>query len=88
MRKPASQSTARSENWILVTAGSFDFPHLLLCHVCIRLLVARLVMDDTFRIDDEHRIGTAHRLPSVARAFLVSTPPIAALQIDVELRVD
>ena len=61
---------------------------LLLCHVSIRLLVARLVMDDTFRIDDEHRIGTAHRLPSVARAFPVSTPPIAALQVDVELLVD
>ena len=60
----------------------------LLFHVSIRLLVARLVMDDTFRIDDEHRIGMAHRLPSVARAFPVSTPPIAALQVDVELRVD
>ena len=42
-------------------------------------------MDDTFRIDGEHPIDW---LPSVARAFPVSTPPTAALQIDVELRVD
>ena len=42
-------------------------------------------MGDTFRIDGEHLID---KLPSVARAFPVSTPPIAALQIDVELRVD
>ena len=86
VRKPASPSTARPERWILVLAGSFGVRNLLfLCHVCTRLLVARLFMDDTFRIDGEHLID---RLPSVARAFLVSTPPTAALQIDVELRVD
>ena len=45
-------------------------------------------MDDAVRIDDEHRIGTAHKLPNVARAFPASTPPIAAGQVDVELRVD
>ena len=89
MRKQASPSTARAENWILVRAGSFGLPRLLLLsHVSIRLLVARLVMDDTVRIDDDHRIGAAHRLPSVARAFPVSTPPIAALHVAVELRVD
>ena len=42
-------------------------------------------MDDTDRIHGDHLID---RLPIVARAFLVSTPPTAALQIDVELRVD
>ena len=94
MRKPASPPTARAENCTLVRriaviAASFDLPRLLLLfHVSIRLLVARLVMDDTVRIDDDHRIGTAHRLPSVARAFPASTPPIAALQVDVALRVD
>ena len=88
MRKPASPPTARAENWILVRriaviAGSIGLPRLLLLfHASIRLLVARLVMDDTVRIDDEHK------LPNVARAFPVSTPPTAALQIDVELRVD
>ena len=41
-------------------------------------------MDDTFRIDGEHLID---KLPNVARAFPVSTPPIAALQVDVEQRV-
>ena len=85
MRKPASPSTARSENWILVLAGSLGVRNLLvLCHVCARLLVARLFMDNTFRIDGEHLID---RRPSVARAFPVSTPHTAALQIDVELRV-
>ena len=94
MRKPASPPTARAENWILVRrtaviAGSLGLPRLLLLfHARIRLLVARLVMDDTVRIDDDHRIGTAHRLSIVARAFPVSTPPIAAGQVDVELRVD
>ena len=94
MRKPASPPTTRAENWILVRrtaviAGSFGIPRLLLLfHVSIRLLVARLVMDDAVRIDDDHRIGTTHRLPIVARAFPVSTPPIAAWQVDVELRVD
>ena len=42
-------------------------------------------MDDAFRVDGEHLID---RLPSVARACPASTPPAAALQIDVELRVD
>ena len=94
MRKPASPSTTRAENWILVRrtaviAGPFGIPRiLLLFHVSIRLLVARLVMDDAVRIDDDHRIGTTHRLPIAARAFPVSTPPIAARQVDVELRVD
>ena len=59
-----------------------------LFYVSIRLLVARLVRDEIFRIDGEQRIGTAHTLPTVARAFPVSTPPIAALQVDVERRVD
>ena len=59
-----------------------------LFHVSIRLLVARIVMDGTVRIDDDHRIGTTHRLPNVTRAFPVSTPPIAAGQVDVDLRVD
>ena len=46
-------------------------------------------MDDTVRIDDDHLILIdGHRLPIVARAFPVSTPPIAAWQVDVELRVD
>ena len=86
MRKPASPSTTRPENWILVLAGSFGLRNLLfLCHVCTRLFVARLFMDDTFRTNGEHLID---KLPSVARAFPVSTPPTAALQIDVELRVD
>ena len=40
------------------------------------------------RIDDDRRIGTTQRLPIVARAFPVSTPPIAVGQVDVELRVD
>ena len=57
----------------------------VLRYVCTRLLDDRLFMDDTFRIDGEHLID---RLPRVARAFPVSTPPTAALQIDVELRVD
>ena len=86
VRKPASPSTTRSETWILVLAGSLGFRNVgVLCHVCTRLLVARLFMDDTFRIDGEHLID---RLPSVARAFPASTPPTAALQIDVELRFD
>ena len=72
--------------WFLVLAGSFGFRNLrFLCHVCTRLLVVRLFMDGTFRIDGEHLID---RLPSVARAFPVITPPTAALQIDAELRVD
>ena len=62
---------------------------LLLLHACIRLLAARLVMDDPVRIDDDHLIPiNGHKLPIVARAFPVSTPPIAAWQVDVELRVD
>ena len=94
MRKAASPQTTRAENWILVRrtaviAGSFGLPRLLLFHVSIRLLVARLVMDDTVRIDDDHLILIdGHRLSIVARAFPVSTPPIAAWQVDVELRVD
>ena len=41
------------------------------------------------RIDDDRPIIiNGHRLPIVARAFPVSTPPIAAWQVDVELRVD
>ena len=70
-------------------AGSFDMHRiLLLFHASIRLLVARLVLDDAVRIDDDHCIGTTQRLPIVARAFPVSTPPIAVWQVDVELRVD
>ena len=94
MRKPASPPTARAENWILVRrtaviAGSCGLLRLLLLfHKSIRLLVARLEMDDAVRIDDDHCIGTTQRLPIVARAFPVSTPPIAAGQVDVELRVD
>ena len=98
MRKPASPPTARAENWILirrtaVIAGSCGLLRLLrLLHKSIRLLVARLEMDDAVRIDDDRCIGTTQRLPFVARAFPVSTPPIAAVQADVqadhELRVD
>ena len=94
MRKPASPPTARAEKCVLVRriaviAGSFGIPRLLLFHASIRLLVARLVMDDTVRIDDDHLILLdGQRLPIVARAFPVSTPPIAAGQVDVELRVD
>ena len=87
MRKPASPSTARSENWILVLAGSFGFRTFLFSLSRVHYLARRspFFMDDTFRVDGEHLID---KLPSVARAFPVSTPPTAALQIDVELRVD
>ena len=72
----------------MVIAGSWGLLRLLL-PASIRLLVARLVMDDPVRIDDDHLILIdGHKLPIVARAFPVSTPPIAAWQVDVELRVD
>ena len=93
MRKPASPPTARAGNWILVrrttvVAGSFGIDRvLLLFHASIRLLVARLVMDDTVRIDDDHLILASTTTITVARAFPVSAPPIAARQVDVELRV-
>ena len=62
---------------------------LLLLPASIRLLVARLVMDDPVRFDDDHLILIhGHRLPIAALAFLDSRPPIAAWQVDVELRVD
>ena len=45
-------------------------------------------MDDTVRIDDDHLILDLTTTITVARAFPVSTPPIAPRQVDVELIVD
>ena len=94
MRKTASPPITRAEHWILVRrtaviACSFGIPRILLrFHASIRLLVARLVMGDTVRIDDDHLILALTTSITVARAFPVSTPPIAARQVDVELSVD
>ena len=88
MRRPASPPTARVEDWILVLLLLL-LRLLLLLHASIRLLAARLVMDDPVRIDNDHLIPiNGDRLPVVALAFLASTPPSAAWEVDVELRVD
>ena len=87
MRRPASPPTTRVEDWILIIL-LFLLILLLLLHAGIRLLAARLVVDDPVRIDDDHLIPiNGHRLPVVALAFLASTPPSAAWEVDVELRV-
>ena len=75
MRRPVSPPTARVEDWILVLILLL-FLLLLLLHASIRLLAARLLVDDPVRIDDDHLIPiNGHKLPVVALAFLASTPP-------------